>query len=226
MLRFLYQPLSSYWWNVRIALGEWQIPHIATPVDLADAEAVARFRELSPLGTFPVMEDVATGFAMYEANQMLDYIQHRWSPDAPLLSDDPELDREIRFRDRFFEAYLHVPLIRLVSAGPLGDGAAGAVRASMTLALAAAYDVLERDLQGREWAAGASFSLADCCALPLLTFASAHQPIGESRPVLDGYLTRLRARPSVRALFEQVRPVLRHYPGTEEERSRLIEAAS
>jgi glutathione S-transferase len=67
--------------------------------------------------------------------------------------------------------------------------------------LETAWDVLEARLaDGRTWGAGETFTLADCAAAPLMTYARRLVPFGD-RPRLKAWHARLRARPSfVRAL--------------------------
>jgi glutathione S-transferase len=67
--------------------------------------------------------------------------------------------------------------------------------------LESAWDMLEARLSdGRTWGAGEVFTLADCGAAPLLTYARRLVPFGD-RPRLRAWHARLTARPSfVRAL--------------------------
>ena len=59
-----------------------------------------------------------------------------------------------------------------------------------------AYVWLDGLMASREWAAGASFSLADCAAAPSLFYADWVHPIPEQLSNLRAYRARLLARPS------------------------------
>jgi glutathione S-transferase len=67
--------------------------------------------------------------------------------------------------------------------------------------LETAWDMIEARLgDGRAWGAGEAFTLADCAAAPLMTYARRLVPFGD-RPRLRAWHARLMARPSfVRAL--------------------------
>jgi glutathione S-transferase len=69
-----------------------------------------------------------------------------------------------------------------------------------------AYAWLDQDLQGREWAAGEAFSLADCAAAPALLYADWTRPIPRSLTNLWAYRGRLLARPSYARALDEARP--------------------
>ena len=69
-----------------------------------------------------------------------------------------------------------------------------------------AWDLLERRLgDGRAWGGGKTFTLADCAAAPILTYARRLVPFGE-RPRLKAWHSRLMARPSFRRALEDAAP--------------------
>jgi len=53
-------------------------------------------------------------------------------------------------------------------------------------------------LNGRRWAAGGDFTLADCAAAPALFYAGTVIPFDRAQRTLVAYFERLAARPSVR----------------------------
>lgn len=72
--------------------------------------------------------------------------------------------------------------------------------------LGTAWDWLEDRLgDGRRWGAGESFTLADCAAAPLMTYARRLIPFGD-RPRLRAYHARLLERPSFRRALEDAAP--------------------
>ncbi|MGZ3275678.1 MAG: glutathione S-transferase family protein, partial [Caulobacteraceae bacterium] len=77
--------------------------------------------------------------------------------------------------------------------------------------LAKAYDMIERRMEGREWAVGDRFSMADCAAAPALFYAEGRVPFGE-RPHLVAYLDRLKARPSYARALKEAEPYFHMVP--------------
>lgn len=70
--------------------------------------------------------------------------------------------------------------------------------------LTRAYGWLEVELQGREWATGDAFTMADCAAAPLFYADWVHQ-ISDAYPNLRAYRSRLLARPSFARAVDEVR---------------------
>ena len=78
--------------------------------------------------------------------------------------------------------------------------------------LARAYAWLDGHLAGRTWAAGESFSLADCAAAPSLFYADWVHPISDAHPNLRAYRARLLARPSFARAVDEARPYRGLFP--------------
>jgi glutathione S-transferase len=72
---------------------------------------------------------------------------------------------------------------------------------------------LEGELAGRTWAAGETFTLADCAAAPSLYYADKVLPFRASHPTLGAYLDRLQARPSFAQTLQEAQPVWHMFPG-------------
>ena len=77
---------------------------------------------------------------------------------------------------------------------------------------ATARSWLDGALAGRDWAAGESFSLADCAAAPSLFYADWVHPIPADRPAARDYRRRLLARPSFARAVEEARPYRHLFP--------------
>ena len=63
-----------------------------------------------------------------------------------------------------------------------------------------------------QWAAGDHFTLADCAAAPALFYADWIDPIGDERPRLTSYRSRLLAHPAVSKSVEGARPYRAYFP--------------
>lgn len=130
-----------------------------------------------------------------------------------LLPADPMAALDVRFLDRFFDLHVMAPVQHAVNGALTGDP----VKRTEGLAFAReklerAYAWLERQLSGRQWAAGAEFSLADCAAAPSLFYADWTHPISEAFPSVRAYRARLLARPSFARAVEEARPFRPLFP--------------
>jgi glutathione S-transferase len=61
------------------------------------------------------------------------------------------------------------------------------------------------------WAAGDTFTVADCAALPALYYADYAVPLA-GWPTLAAYLERLKARPSVARVLAEAQPFFQYFP--------------
>jgi len=78
--------------------------------------------------------------------------------------------------------------------------------------LESAYGWLDKILSEREWAAGGSFSLADCAGAPSLLYADWVHPITSKFLHVQAYRRRLLARPSFARAVEEARPYRSLFP--------------
>jgi glutathione S-transferase len=75
-----------------------------------------------------------------------------------------------------------------------------------------AYAWLDARMADREWAAGDSFSLADCAAAPSLFYADWTHEIPAALTHLKAYRARLLARPSFARAVDEGRPYRPFFP--------------
>jgi glutathione S-transferase len=75
-----------------------------------------------------------------------------------------------------------------------------------------AYGWLDKVMATREWAAGDSFSLADCGAAPFLFYADWTHRIDASFPHVIAYRQRLLTRPSFARAVDEARPYRSFFP--------------
>ncbi|RYZ01906.1 MAG: glutathione S-transferase family protein [Myxococcales bacterium] len=209
-----YHPLASYCWKVLIALYEASAPFDPRLVDLSDAAQRDALARLWPLLKFPVLVEEATGQVVAESSIIIEYIAQTCPGPSQLLPAEPAAALETRFLDRFFDQQVHEPMQKHVGdklrpadkRDPFGVEQAHSQ-------IEVAYDLLERRLAGRTWAAGDTFTLADCAAAPALYYANRVHPLTPARPVLTSYLERLHARPSFARTFAEAQPYLHFFPG-------------
>ncbi len=193
-------PYSAYGQKTAIALYELDLPAELKLVD-GSPEVMEAFLAVSPFAKMPTLIDTAAGRTVIESSIVIEYLD-RLAGGGRLFPDDPEAALEVRFIDRVLDIYVggnmnRIVFNRLGRAGTPNETA----MAQDAKELESAWDMLEDRLaDGRTWGAGESFTLADCCAAPLMTYARRLVPFGD-RPWLRAWHARLMARPSfVRAL--------------------------
>ncbi len=194
-------PYSAYGQKASVALYELGLPFEPKLVEAANEAVMAEFRALSPFAKMPALVDTAAGRTLYESSIVIEYLDGL-AGGGRLIPADPDAALEARLVDRMVDVYAGGPMNRIIprkfrpagNEDPFGDAQDAAT-------LAGAWDWLENRLaDGRTWGAGETFTLADCGAAPILTYARRLVPFGD-RPRLRAWHQRLIARPSfVRAL--------------------------
>ncbi|KQY89902.1 glutathione S-transferase family protein [Brevundimonas sp. Root1423] len=198
-LQLYSHPYAAYGQKASVALYELGLPFELRLVDANDEASMAAFREVSPFGKMPVLVDGER--RLVESSIAIEYLDGL-AGGGRLIPADPDAALEARLIDRIVDIYIGGPMNRIIprkfrpagNEDPYGDAQDEAV-------LASGWDWLEDRLSdGRTWGAGETFTLADCCAAPILTYARRLVPFGD-RPLLKAWHRRLMARPSfVRAL--------------------------
>jgi glutathione S-transferase len=201
-------PFSSYCQKVLIALYENGTPF--TYRHLEHEGANEERAALWPFGKFPVLVD--DGRTVTESSIIIEHLDiHRPGP-TRFLPDDRKTALEVRFMDRFFDNSVMTPMNKPVAEALRPDGRRETALAEAARDLDVAYAWLEGRLQGRTWAAGETFSMADCAAAPSLFYADWVQQIGEVYPAVRAYRARLLARPSMARCVEEARPYRSYFP--------------
>lgn len=211
MLPALYaHPFSSYCQKVLVALYE-----NATAFEyrnLEDPAHGAGLETLWPIRRFPVLVD--DGRTVPEASTIIEHLQLHHPGPVRLLPGDPRAALQVRMLDRFFDNYVSTPQQKIVfdAIRSEADRDPYGVAEARTM-LDAAYAWLERHLEdGRPWAAGAEFGLADCGAAPFLFYADWTHAIPARHAGVHAYRARLLARPSFARAVEEARPFRAYFP--------------
>jgi glutathione S-transferase len=207
-------PLASYCWKVLIALYENETPFQAQLVDLGDEKSRAAFFKLWPVGKFPVLQDSERNRMVPESTIIIEYLATHYPGRTALLPADADAALEARLQDRFFDQQIHEAMQKHVGdklrpadkRDPYGVEQAHAQ-------LEKAYGMLEATLQSRTWAAGDSFTIADCAASPALYYANLVHPIAAQYPKVIDYLQRLEQRPAFARVIQEAQPYFKFFPG-------------
>lgn len=208
-----YHPLSSYCHKVLIPLYENGTAFEGVVINFGDEASAEAFRRLWPLARMPVLVDCARDVTVGESTVVIDYLDAFHPGPIRLTPEDPDLARQVRLWDRFFDLYVHTPVQKIVGDAlrpPQHRDGFGVDLAHAQLRTSYAH--IEREIAGRDWMAGESFSLADCSAEPALFYSNTIEPFGPEFPLTRAYLGRLMTRPSVRRVLEEAAPWFDFYP--------------
>jgi glutathione S-transferase len=212
-LKLYYHPLASFCWKTLIALyenGTEFEPHL---VDLGNPEAAAAFKSLWPIRKFPVLQDHARGALIPESTTIIEYLDQHYPGAAPLVPGDPDAARDVRFADRLYDLYVHLPMQKIMTDRLRPEGRSdphGVEEAKATLLTA--LGILDKDMAGRTWATGEIFSMADCAACPALYYGNIAVPFMSTHRNVTAYLARLQQRPSFARVLKEAEPYFKFVP--------------
>jgi glutathione S-transferase len=211
MLVLYGHPFSSYTQKVLIALYENEMPFEFRAIGPDTPHHTQEWLRRWPLRKFPLLVDEAEQIA--ETSIIIEYLQLRHPGPVALLPPDPAAALQVRFLDRFFDLHVMNAAQHAVDGALSGD----AKKRSDGLAMSSeklerAYAWLDRHLDGRQWAAGGDFTLADWAAAPALFYADWVHSIPQRHEALRSYRARLLARPSFARVVEEARPFRPLFP--------------
>lgn len=202
-------PFSSYCQKALIAFYENDIPFTYRMME--DAGVGEELASLWPMKKFPILREADR--VVLEASIIIEYLHVRHPGPVRLIPDDPDDAVEARMLDRFFDNYVMTPQGKFVldvlrppeSRDPYGVEEARKM-------LDTSYAWLDQRMPGRTWAAGETFTLADCAAAPSLFYADWTHRIPERYQHLTAYRARLLERPSFARAVNEARPFRHYFP--------------
>lgn len=208
-LEFFAHPFSSYCQKALIAFYENDVPF--TYRMLEEPGVGEAFAALWPMKRFPILREGER--VVLEASVIIEYLQVRHPGPVKLIPEDPDLALEARMLDRVFDNYVMTPQGKFVydSLRPADQRDALGVDEARTM-LDTSYAWLDERMQGRTWAVGETFTLADCAAAPALFYADWTYPIPEACTALKAYRRRLLDRPSFARAVNEARPFRHYFP--------------
>ena len=200
-------PFSSYTWKALIALYETDTPFTFRDIS-GDKypENEATFFAHWPVGKFPLL--VEDGVPIMESSTIIEHV-------APsLIPSERDAALEVRMLDRIFDNNVMTPMQAIVAEHlPFITQTPDEHRiARARAALDKVYPWLDARLEGRTWAAGEEFTLADCAGAPSLFYADWVHPIPAEFATLKAYRARALARPSVARVVDEARPYRKLFP--------------
>lgn len=202
-------PFSSYCQKALIAFYENDIPFTYRMME--DPGVGEEFASLWPLKRFPILRE--SGQVVVEATILIEYLHLHHPGPVKLIPEDPDLAFEVRMLDRFFDNYVMTPQGRFVTDAlrPAEHRDPYGVEEARKM-LDTSYAWLDQRMQGRTWAVGETFTLADCAAAPSLFYADWTHRITEEYGNLLAYRARLLQRPSFARAVEEARGFRHYFP--------------
>ena len=213
-LRLYFHPLSSYCQKALIALYEHGIAFEPQIVDLGDETERADFLKVWPVGKFPVLRD--DGARPHDPR-----VEHHHRISRPALSrrrdaDSPRTPSLPCKSARRTGSTTCTSASRCRRSSPIACGRpAGKIRPASSTRKRGCEprcDMIEKEMADKTWAAGESFTMADCAAAPALFYANKVMPFGGTHPNVAAYLDRLAKRPSYARALEEAQPYLKMFP--------------
>lgn len=204
-------PFSSYSQKALTALYENEIDFEFRLLDHGDPETLADFEARWPIKRFPILVDGEK--TILEATTVIEYLHVHYPGPVKLIPDDADAAIEVRMLDRFFDNYISTPQQRIVfnsirpegNSDPYGDTEARGM-------LERAYAWLDKHMDGKVWATGDTFTLADCGAGPFLFYADWTHAIDPAFKNVHAYRSRLLARPAFARCVDGGRPYRHYFP--------------
>lgn len=205
-MKLYFHPLSTYSQKVLIAAYEKDVRFTPEIVNMMDPAAKAVYTKVYPLAKVPLLirDD---GWMIPESSIIIEFLDQH-APKPRLIPAEPDKARQVRFLDRMMDFYVNEPCgaIFFDALKPVDKRNAEAV-AQARGRLDVMYDFLEKQLEGKTWLFGETFTMADCAAAPALNYLKQIHPF-TSRPRILDYMKRLVSRPSFARVLTEAQPHL------------------
>ena len=194
MLKIHHHPFSTYSRRVRIALIEKNIPAELIEVDMVSrAHRAPAYLALNPYGRVPTLEE--DGFLLYESTAILDYLEAT-HPTPPLVPADARnralVSMHMKLCDLQLSRQTGIIIFpkRFLPKDRWDEAAMGQAKKEIDKHL----EILERQLQGKEYLVADRYTLAEVCYTPFVHFF----PLMEITPppAVAAWTAHLLSRPS------------------------------
>lgn len=210
-LQLFAHPFSSYCQKALTALYENGTEFEFRLLSPEEPENLAEHAARWPVKRFPILVDGER--EILEATIIIEYLDVHYPGPVKLIPDDRDAAIDVRMMDRFFDNYISTPQQKVVfnAIRAEADRDPYGVQEARNM-LERAYGWLDKRMEGRTWASGDSFSLADCAAAPFLFYADwTHRIDGKFGNVI-AYRKRLLERPSFARAVDEARPYRHFFP--------------
>ena len=210
-LEFFGHRFSSFTQKALVALYENDTPFVFRELGPDHPDNGAEWERLWPLKRFPIIREGAE--VVFEATGCIEYLEAHHPGPVRLIPDDRAQAVRVRMMDRVFDNYVSTPQGNIVfnAIRPEADRDAYG-ESQWRQMLETAYAWLDKELAGRTWACGETFSMADAAAAPALFYADWTHEIPAGYATLKAYRARLLARPSFARCVDEARDFRPYFP--------------
>jgi glutathione S-transferase len=199
MIKLYTFPPSTNSRKVRIALIEKGLEFERINVDLSKREQKAsEYLKIHPFGQIPALDD--EGFVIYDSTVINEYLEDEY-PYPSLMPKDSEGRARARLMEDFRDNHFNPYFVHIIQETRKPEGERDAARVDGAKAeIAKAFDRIEKELNGKEYLAGA-FSLADVAFMSNLELLERFGVAVDAvkYPNTVAWIARLKARPSFAA---------------------------
>jgi glutathione S-transferase len=201
MMKLYDYPDCPFAQKVRVVLAEKELEYERIFVDLRTGEhrQNAEFLKLNPYGKVPVLTDDEV--VVYDSTIINEYLEEEY-PHPALMPDDSAARARVRTLEDYCDNSF-LPSAGFVQAElskPQGEQDAERLQRYRN-ELTRGLKRLEGFLGGREYLVNGQFSLADVAFVPaVLILPRLGVEVDQTLRGVNGWITRLKQRPSVRAL--------------------------
>ncbi|MGB7656724.1 MAG: glutathione S-transferase family protein, partial [Pseudolabrys sp.] len=181
---------------------------------LMDEKENAAFKQLWPVGKFPVLRDEKNGKTIPESTSIIEYLAQHYPGPVQLVPKDPDAALTVRAQDRFYDLNVHLLTQKVITdrLRPAGQNDTFGVEHTRDL-LQTALSIIDKDMAKKTWATGDAFTMADCAAAPTLFYTNrAVKPLAGTFDNVAAYLDRLMKRPSYARALKEAEPFLKYVP--------------
>ena len=197
-MKLYHFPPSTNSLKVRIALLEKGLEFESVVIDLTKKEQKdPEYLKIHPFGQVPALDD--EGVIVYDSTVINEYLEDEY-PHPPLLPTDSEQRARARLMEDYRDNRLNPHFVTLIHEyrKPEEERDAALIQEAHAT-IGAAFAVVERQLQGREYLAG-SFGLADIAYMPDIALLERFDvPLDPDFKNVAAWIQRLRTRSSYSA---------------------------
>lgn len=204
-------PFSSYSQKALTALYENHTDFEYRLLDHGDPATLDDFETRWPIKRFPILVDGQR--QIMEATTVIEYLDVHYRGPVRLIPENADAAVEVRMLDRFFDNYISTPQQKIVfnAIRQEADRDPYGVTEARTM-LERAYAWLDKHMEGKLWATGDTFTLADCGAGPFLFYADWTHAIDPHFKNVHAYRRRLLARSAFARCVDEGRPFRKYFP--------------
>jgi glutathione S-transferase len=207
--------VSPFVRKVRIVLNEKGVDYKLEQI--SPFSPPPEFKAISPLGRIPVLRDTdrPEPNTIPDSSVICDYLERKYPNPAVYPSDPFE-----RARACWYEEYADSAMAQNIGRGLFFERIVKKMMKSqpdesicektLTKELPPLFDYVNGEIAGKDYLVGNTFSIADITvASMLVNFIHTGEKLDTARwPNLCGYIERLHARPSVKALIDEESPAM------------------